>query len=428
MHGTYDFDSILFRAANGVHVSRSGSTAIVANHLGKRYVLAEAGIGRYLWRNGSPCQEFWALKDVSFSVAAGESLGIIGANGAGKSTLLKILSRITSPTSGHALVDGRVGTILEIGTGFHPELTGRENVYLGGAILGLRRSEIDVRFDEIVSFADLSPFIDVPVKRYSSGMYVRLAFALVAHLEPDILIVDEVLAVGDAGFQKKCLARMDEGLHREGRTILFVSHNFDAIRHLCTRAILLEKGKLVADGAVSDVLGRYTSNQQVTFDLRNQALDNRANRTAGRARITDIALVDPKSTNAWSFRTGERFALRLTYEVMEPIKSLAFNLIFSNALDGQVITTIKDDIVFESADAGATGEVTIEIPSLPFRPGDIALSITLADTDFSIPDDVVDANVNLPRLMIESDESDMNRRVGYVDVLFNVRRRSTAGR
>jgi lipopolysaccharide transport system ATP-binding protein len=200
----------------------------------------------------------WALRDVSFEAKEGEVIGIIGRNGAGKSTLLKILSRITEPTEGRAIIRGRVGSMLEVGTGFHPELTGRENIYLNGAILGMRRNEIGRKFDEIVSFAEVEKFLDTPVKHYSSGMYVRLAFAVAAHLEPEILIVDEVLAVGDATFQKKCLGKM-EGVAREGRTVLFVSHNMGAIVSLCNRCILIEKGSLVKDGSVSQVVAYYQS-------------------------------------------------------------------------------------------------------------------------------------------------------------------------
>ncbi len=199
---------------------------------------------------------FWALRDVSFEVGHGEVLGVIGRNGAGKSTLLKLLSRITAPTSGRAEVWGRVGSLLEVGTGFHPELTGRDNVYLNGAILGMERGYITSRFDAIVEFAGVEQFIDTPVKRYSSGMYLRLAFAVAAHLEPDVLIVDEVLAVGDAEFQQKCIGRMNE-VACDGRTVLFVSHNLGAVQRLCTRSILLEKGNLVADGETSEVIRQY---------------------------------------------------------------------------------------------------------------------------------------------------------------------------
>jgi lipopolysaccharide transport system ATP-binding protein len=201
-------------------------------------------------------REFWALRDVSFAVSKGESVGIIGPNGAGKSTLLKILSRITEPTSGRVRYVGRVGSLLEVGTGFHSQLSGRDNIFLSGAVLGMRRREIARKFDEIVDFANVEEFIDTPVKRYSSGMYLRLAFAVAAHLETDILLVDEVLAVGDAAFQKKCLGRMSD-VSQQGRTILFVSHNLTAVRSLCRRAILLDHGAVVQDGHVEQVLGHY---------------------------------------------------------------------------------------------------------------------------------------------------------------------------
>lgn len=208
---------------------------------------------------GDAFEEFWALKDVSFDVWQGEVLGIIGRNGAGKSTLLKILSRITEPSEGRVTLRGRVASLLEVGTGFHPELTGRENIYLNGAILGMSRAEIRKKFDEIVAFSEVERFLDTPVKRYSSGMYVRLAFAVAAHLEPEILIVDEVLAVGDAEFQKKCLGKMDEVSRRQGRTVLFVSHNMAAITQLTSRALLLDGGSITADCAASEAVSAYLS-------------------------------------------------------------------------------------------------------------------------------------------------------------------------
>jgi len=208
---------------------------------------------------GDTVEEYWALKDVSFEVHEGEVLGIIGRNGAGKSTLLKILSRITEPTAGRVTLRGRVASLLEVGTGFHPELSGRENIYLNGAILGMSRAEIRKKFDEIVAFAEVEKFLDTPVKRYSSGMYVRLAFAVAAHLEPEILIVDEVLAVGDAEFQKKCLGKMDEVSRREGRTVLFVSHNMAAVSELTNRAVFLDRGSIALDGRVGDTVAAYLS-------------------------------------------------------------------------------------------------------------------------------------------------------------------------
>lgn len=203
----------------------------------------------------------WALRDVTLDLERGEVMGIVGGNGAGKSTLLKILSRIVAPTEGSARIEGRVGSLLEAGTGFHSELTGRENVFMSGAILGMRKSEITRKFDEIVAFADIGPFLDTPVKRYSSGMQVRLAFAVAAHLEPEVLIVDEVLAVGDAEFQKKCLGRMQDVSRGDGRTVLFVSHNMDAVQRLCDRAVLLERGRLVAIGTAASVVAQYLARE-----------------------------------------------------------------------------------------------------------------------------------------------------------------------
>src|SRR5204862_4320603 len=205
---------------------------------------------------GDAVEECWALKDVSFEVKRGEVLGIIGRNGAGKTTLLKILPRITEPSEGRVTIRGRVASLLEVGTGFHPELTGRENIYLNGAILGMTRAEIRRSFDEIVAFSEVEKFLDTPVKRYSSGMHVRLAFAVAAHLRPEILVVDEVLAVGDAAFQKKCLGKMQD-VASGGRTVLFVSHNMAAITRLCSRAILLREGRAVADGRVDTVVSEY---------------------------------------------------------------------------------------------------------------------------------------------------------------------------
>ena len=215
-------------------------------------------------------EEFWALKDVSFDIEQGDRVGIIGRNGAGKSTLLKILSRITEPTTGSIKIKGRVASLLEVGTGFHPELTGRENIYLNGAILGMSRAEIKKHFDAIVDFAETEKFLDTPVKRYSSGMYVRLAFAVAAHLEPEILVIDEVLAVGDAQFQKKCLGKMEDVSKNEGRTVLFVSHNLSAIKSLCTSSIILHQGKKILQGDVYDCLAKYMNFDQIDLGKKNK--------------------------------------------------------------------------------------------------------------------------------------------------------------
>ena len=234
-------------------------------------------------------EDFWALKDVAFEIKQGERVGVIGGNGAGKSTLLKLLSRITEPSTGRISINGRIASLLEVGTGFHPELTGRENIYLNGAILGMTRSEIKRKFDEIVAFSEVNKFLDTPVKRYSSGMYVRLAFAVAAHLEPEILIVDEVLAVGDAQFQKKCLGKMEE-VGREGRTVLFVSHNMAAIQALCSRGIVLQNGIIISDDDVKMSIGRYLSNDQKTHtkDLAN--VQRLARHCTGEARITAFSI------------------------------------------------------------------------------------------------------------------------------------------
>jgi lipopolysaccharide transport system ATP-binding protein len=233
--------------SSAVGASRRRFSAMVRHSLSK---------GDHFQGRTGDGEHFWALKDVSFDVNHGEIIGIIGNNGAGKSTLLKIMSRITKPTQGRVVLHGRMGSLLEVGTGFHPELTGRENIYLNGAILGMRRAEIARKFDEIVDFAEVEAFLDTPVKRYSSGMYVRLAFAVAAHLEPEILLVDEVLAVGDAAFQKKCLGKMGD-VAKEGRTILFVSHNMNAIQRLCPRSLLLDHGQLVVYDETAQVVARY---------------------------------------------------------------------------------------------------------------------------------------------------------------------------
>lgn len=221
---------------------------------------------RPLQRDKAQDDTFWALRDVSFDVQPGEVVGIIGRNGAGKSTMLKVLSRITAPTSGRVVIRGRVASLLEVGTGFHPELTGRDNVYMNGSILGMKRAEIDRRFDEIVAFAGVDRFLDTPLKRYSSGMQVRLAFAVAAHLDPEILIVDEVLAVGDAEFQEKCLKKMQD-VSRSARTVLFVSHNMDSVRHLCRTAVLMEQGRVAARGECGDVIERYLTRTQAQSDV-----------------------------------------------------------------------------------------------------------------------------------------------------------------
>jgi lipopolysaccharide transport system ATP-binding protein len=259
--------------------------------------------------------EIWALRDLSLAVEPGEVVGVIGRNGAGKTTLLKILSRITNPTEGQAIVRGRLGALLEVGTGFHPELTGRENVLLNGAVLGMRRREIAAKFDQIVEFAGLERFIDTPVKRYSSGMYVRLAFSVAAHLEPEVLLVDEVLAVGDAEFQRRCLGRMEE-IGRSGRTVIFVSHSMPTVVRLCERVVLLDRGGLVADGAAETVVARYLSTDLGSTALRRWDDDDPGAPGNDLVRLAEVAIVDENRNVREAFDLRQRVGVRLTFDVL----------------------------------------------------------------------------------------------------------------
>lgn len=267
-------------------------------------------------------EEFWALKNVNFNVQKGEIVGIIGPNGSGKSTLLKILSQITPPTTGEIKIRGRVGSLLEVGTGFHPELTGRENIFLNGAILGMTRKEIASKFDQIVEFSGVEKFLDTPVKYYSSGMYVRLAFSVAAHMEPDILIVDEVLAVGDAEFQKKCLGKMEDITRSEGRTILFVSHNLDAIERLCTKTILLKKGEVVRFGETSEVIHHYLNTDR-TLD----AVIEYPKKQEVEAQITKISILDKNEKPASQIPINDNFKIEVEYQINKKIEGalLCFN-------------------------------------------------------------------------------------------------------
>jgi lipopolysaccharide transport system ATP-binding protein len=277
---------------------------------------------------GSPAPILWALRDVSFEIPPGQVVGIIGPNGAGKSTLLKVLSRIAKPTSGRVELYGRVGSLLEVGTGFHPELTGRENTYLSGAILGMRRAEIERKFDEIVAFAEVERFIDTPVKYYSSGMYLRLAFAVAAHLEPDILIVDEVLAVGDMAFQRKCLNKMQD-VQGHGRTVLFVSHNMPAILRLCKRALLLSQGHLVRDGSADEVVSTYlTSGLNTAAERRWSDLNSAPGNDVVRLRSVRVRTEEGQTVAAADIRRP--IGIEMVYEVLDPDTVLMPNYHFYN--------------------------------------------------------------------------------------------------
>ena len=341
-------------------------TAIKVEHLSKRYTIGAsagqqtfreavaAGVSAPLRRlrsalrgSGSVAatKDFWALRDVSFEVKRGEVIGIIGRNGAGKSTLLKILSRITSPTGGYAEIHGRVGTLLEVGTGFHPELTGRENMYLNGAILGMSRGEIDRKFDEIVAFAEVEQFIDTMVKHYSSGMYLRLAFAVAAHLEPEILIVDEVLAVGDAQFQRKCLGKMGE-VAKEGRTVLFVSHDLSAINTLCQRVVLLNSGQVERIGPTQEVVRHYLDRGSQNIQLNQQLQTNDEIRLLG-------LHVEQAGAPTTVVNCLQPFTVVIEYAVLQPMRGSRLFILVKNE---------RGEYIFGSADYDDPNEFVLSRP------------------------------------------------------------------
>ena len=315
-------------------------------------------------RAGPEPGTFWALRDVSFSVNPGEVIGIVGRNGAGKSTLLKILSRITEPTSGRAILRGRVVSLLEVGTGFHPELTGRENIFLNGAILGMRRAEIAKKFDEIVDFAEVGKFIDTPVKRYSSGMFVRLAFAVAAHLDPEILLIDEVLAVGDAGFQKKCLGKMGEVASQHGRTVFFVSHNMGAVRSLCEQAILIDGGRLMRSGKPGDVISHYLSaSMPKDSEIEGQIWWN----GSGDAPKTDdvalrgIRLLNPEGVPQSSFEADKPITVEIHYDVLQRMRGARFSITLLTQ-EGEVAFTATDHLFQDESQNPGGYKTTCFIP------------------------------------------------------------------
>ena len=333
---------------------------------------------------GDEIEEFWALKDVNFEVKQGEILGIIGRNGAGKSTLLKILSRITEPTAGRVLLRGRVASLLEVGTGFHPELTGRENIYLNGAILGMSRAEIRRKFDEIVAFAQVDKFLDTPVKHYSSGMYVRLAFAVAAHLEPDILVVDEVLAVGDAEFQRKCLGKMDEVSRREGRTILVVSHNMGIVTSLCTRALWLDLGSVLERGTAETVVGHYLALAAPSQDrmIRLNDIQRPSWLLDDRLRFDRLEWLSPLP-----LQNGEPAKVRLHFETRAPLSDISFVVGF-NSPGGVRLLTYHMDHQAARRDLASPGRcfVNLIIDSLILGPDIYDLDIGSRSGDFHFLD------------------------------------------
>lgn len=379
------------------------STVISVENLGKKYTISHQKSGdnsslREVITSGvtnfgkklitpfrsslAPCslpsapatEDFWALEDVSFDVKQGDRIGIIGRNGAGKSTLLKILSRITEPTTGSIRIKGRVASLLEVGTGFHPELTGRENIYLNGAILGMGRQEISRKFDEIVAFAEIEKFLDTPVKRYSSGMYVRLAFAVAAHLEPEILIVDEVLAVGDAQFQKKCLGKMEDVSVRDGRTVLFVSHNMAAVEALCSSTIILNGGKLCSIGEPKEIIRQY-------LDYRVPVGNSEEIRYAHREGIRSVAIYSV-TTCSESVALGDALDIFISYRQCGPVSKQITECGISiwNAYDMRLISIsslLRDQI----SDYPRDGKIRCSIPHLPLVAGMYFVNAFISSSD-----------------------------------------------
>ncbi len=348
---------------------------IVSNLQGLARKTRDMARGRQIVQ-GDTVEEFWALSDVSFEIPRGARVGILGRNGAGKSTLLKLLSRITQPTNGRIKINGRVASLLEVGTGFHPELTGRENIFLNGAILGMSRQEVQSKFDEIVAFAEVDRFIDTPVKRYSSGMYVRLAFAVAAHIEPEILIVDEVLAVGDVKFQQKCIGKMQE-VSGQGRTILFVSHNIAAIKALCDRAVLLVAGAKLADGAVEPVVGEYLS-QLGARDGAFRTLE------APKADVLGIRLCDAQGRELQSIDTDTEIHFTIDYRVKETGR---VNMVLNLSKDGTfVFQSINnhDPAYAQTKPAGVYRSIC-RLPGHYLNNGLFTLSMTVFEENYANP-------------------------------------------
>lgn len=321
-----------------------------------------------LFHRNSQSEIFWALKDVSFEVKQGEVVGVIGSNGAGKSTLLKILSRITKPTEGRAEIYGRVVSLLEVGTGFHPELTGRENVYLNGAILGMKKAEIDRKFDEIVDFSGVEKFIDTPVKHYSSGMSVRLAFAVAAHLEPEILIVDEVLAVGDATFQKKCLGKI-ENVARAGRTVLIVSHNMPTIQGLCSKCFLLKGGQIIAKGSPRSVVEQYCAD--VSSNTSTPLWQRKDRKGTGEIRFIDASILDANGRRIDVALSGQDVNIAVSYRARDdkPISGLDVHIGFFSTFGQYMFTCSSEESGHPFDLFPSSGQVTCHIPELPLTPG-----------------------------------------------------------
>jgi len=378
------------------------TNVIIVENLSKSYLLGHRASGRHTYtalrdvvgreiRNfarkcvdvvhgrqivqGDEIEEFWALKDVNFEVKQGEVLGIVGRNGAGKSTLLKILSRITEPTKGRVLLYGRVASLLEVGTGFHPELTGSENIFLNGAILGMTQREIRKKFDEIVAFAEVEKFLDTPVKHYSSGMYVRLAFAVAAHLESEILVVDEVLAVGDADFQRKCLGKMDEVSRGQGRTVLFVSHNMEAVLRLCTRGIAFESGVIQNVGDVKTIVSNYLKSQSSSpreVDLLSKArLDN----FEGKVRISRVAPSEPGGS--WLLSFGQKLSFDLSADAQSFVSQIELVIGLFSTRGFEIATWSNKCAAVELSVRPGTNTFRIEFQHFQLLPGHYSIGFAV---------------------------------------------------
>jgi lipopolysaccharide transport system ATP-binding protein len=379
----------------------SSEVAVSLRGLGKHYrrassgarptTLAEAAVTA-IRRRRAAAEEFWALKDVTFDVERGTLLGIVGRNGAGKSTLLKILSRITEPTEGEATLHGSVGSLLEVGTGFHPELTGRENIFLNGALLGMRRAVIRAQFEEIVEFSGIEPFLETPVKRYSSGMYVRLAFAVAAHLSPSILIIDEVLAVGDTEFQRKCLGKMESVAHTEGRTVLFVSHNFAAVSALCDRCVLLDGGRVQTIGGTNEVLREYMSG--LASDAYRRFPDGAYDVSdhvqvvhAGPRVLQSVALVDAEERAVETVAVGGSLNVDVRLRGLEGVDDPAVAIAIESDFDQRVILlTTRMHARSLQCRPGQETIVRFALPSLPLPPGRYYAQAALQESERWIED------------------------------------------
>ncbi|MBS1652585.1 MAG: ABC transporter ATP-binding protein [Bacteroidetes bacterium] len=405
------------------------STVIKVENIGKQYNLGQVGTGtisndvKRWWHKVRGKEDpflkigetndrtkkgdsnlVWALKDINFEVKQGEVLGIIGKNGAGKSTLLKILSRVTAPTIGEIKVKGRIASLLEVGTGFHPDLTGRENIFLNGAILGMTKQEIRNKFDEIVDFSGVERYIDTPVKRYSSGMYVRLAFAVAAHLEPEILIVDEVLAVGDAEFQKKCLGKMKD-VSGQGRTVLFVSHNMPSMRALCSSVMLLEHGKSIGYGSTNDMIARYLSSPSLINDSEGNIPPDVSLHGTGEAKYKKLQLLTLNKKAQKEFWFKEKFIIKIQLEVLKNIQNVIATIIIVNSM-GEAITMAVDNEFFKPS-SFEKGNYEFEIIfEERLLPGDYSIGLGISYFHTGTDIDYIESFSNF-KILKEAETKDM---------------------